>query len=366
MTSDPHGFNRANERRQSEELSAPESNPPQSNAAQSGSDRPETSGPDAEATRLSAETPGTDTSGATAPGTISETDVPPSALHPPEHMGPAADTIPSAAPWQAHYSPSEWQGRPIAIQPDLDVPWGAKEIALLVVYGVLLILVATLIISLALWAAGVTHEFGPRGPRETSIFLLVNQPILFAGILLYLYWRIHLRYGEPFWRTLQWKPLTPINMPPWAAYLSCIGGGCAMAVAVEAASQHLGKNVNMPIETFFKTRDTALILMVMSVVLAPLFEETVFRGFLYPVLARAWGMAGGIVATGIVFGLMHSQQLGGSKSHIALLILVGITLTWVRAGTRSVLASFLVHISYNGFLTAGFIASGAFRHLPPR
>ncbi len=139
-----------------------------------------------------------------------------------------------------------------------------------------------------------------------------------------------------------------------------------MAVAVEAASQHLGKNVNMPIETFFKTRDTALILMVMSVVLAPLFEETVFRGFLYPVLARAWGMAGGIVATGIVFGLMHSQQLGGSKSHIALLILVGITLTWVRAGTRSVLASFLVHISYNGFLTAGFIASGAFRHLPPR
>jgi membrane protease YdiL (CAAX protease family) len=271
----------------------------------------------------------------------------------------------SPPPWRTE-PPASWRDQPPAVPPDLRVPWGAREVVLFLLFAALLILVATLAVSLGLRALGVTHGFGPRGPRETSIFLLANQAILFAGIMLYLYWRIHWRYGAPFWSTLQWKPLEPLRAPRWLAYLGCVGGGCTLAVVIEAASQHLGKNANMPIETFFKTRDTALVLLVMSVLMAPLLEETIFRGLLYPVLARAWGIAWGIVVTGILFGLMHSQQLGGSKAHVALLILVGITLTWVRAGTRSVLASFLVHISYNGFLTAGFIASGAFRHLPPR
>ena len=32
-----------------------------------------------------------------------------------------------------------------------------------------------------------------------------------------------------------------------------------------------------------------------AVVLAPLFEETIFRGALLPVLAKRWGTAGGVV-----------------------------------------------------------------------
>jgi hypothetical protein len=309
----------------------------------------------------------------------SKSDEPSEAIaSPPEDIEPSVATaVPDLAggdsppPQPGEPPPASWPVRdslnqPSAVPPDLRVPWGAREIVLFLLFGVLLILVATLAVSLALRALGITHGFGPRGPRETSIFLLANQAILFAGIMLYLYWRIHSHYLAPFWSALQWKPLEPLRAPRWLAYLGCVGGGCTLALVVEAASQHLGKNANMPIETFFKTRDTAMVLLVMSVLMAPLLEETIFRGLLYPVLARAWGIAWGIVVTGILFGLMHSQQLGGSKAHVALLILVGITLTWVRAGTRSVLASFLVHISYNGFLTAGFIASGALRHLPPR
>jgi membrane protease YdiL (CAAX protease family) len=266
-------------------------------------------------------------------------------------------------------SPMHWRpegGIPAAPPADLRVPWGMKEIVLFLLFVAVLIELTAGGVSLGLMKLGVTHEFLPKAPRETSIFLLVNQAILFAGIMLYLYLRIHFRYRAPFWSTLQWKPLEPLRTPAWLAYLGCVGGGCTLALVIEAASEHLGKGANMPIEAFFKTRDTALVLMLMSVLLAPLLEETIFRGLLYPVLARVWGVAWGVTVTGILFGLMHSYQLGGSKAHVALLILVGITLTWVRAGTRSVLASFLVHISYNGFLTAGFIASGALRHLPPR
>src|SRR5262249_53271008 len=128
--------------------------------------------------------------------------------------------------------------------------------------------------------------------------------------------------------------------------------------------EHLGKTTPMPIEEFFNNPDTALALILMSVFLAPVVEETMFRGFLYPVLARSWGVFSGVLITGTLFGLLHSYQLGGSKAHVALLILVGVILPSVRAASRSVLASWLVHLSYNGFLAAGYFASAGLHHLP--
>jgi len=57
--------------------------------------------------------------------------------------------------------------------------------------------------------------------------------------------------------------------------------------------------------------------------------------------------------------------LWGGWSQIALLVGVGIVLTWVRARTGTVLASFLVHLGYNGLLfTAFVVATGGLRHFP--
>ncbi len=79
-------------------------------------------------------------------------------------------------------------------------------------------------------------------------------------------------------------------------------------------------------------RASALCLFgVLGVLVAPLVEETIFRGFLYPVIARRLGIAAGIAITGTLFGLMHAAQLWGGWGQIALLIFVGVVLTWVRA-----------------------------------
>jgi len=40
---------------------------------------------------------------------------------------------------------------------------------------------------------------------------------------------------------------------------------------------------------------------------------------------------------------------------VALLILVGVVLTWVRARTGTVTASFFVHLGYNGLQLAGYL-----------
>jgi membrane protease YdiL (CAAX protease family) len=112
-------------------------------------------------------------------------------------------------------------------------------------------------------------------------------------------------------------------------------------------------------------RQAALLLMVMSVLLAPFVEETVFRGYIYPVVGRTFGVFTGVVATGTVFGLLHAEQLWGGWFQIALLVVVGIVFTWVRAATRTVFASFLLHISYNSYILLGFLLSAnGFRSLP--
>ena len=105
--------------------------------------------------------------------------------------------------------------------------------------------------------------------------------------------------------------------------------------------------------------------MLMGVLIAPLVEETIFRGYVYPVVARSFGIRAGIVITGTMFGLLHAPQLWGGWGQIALLILVGIMFTAARAVSRTVLASYLLHVSYNSFLFIAFlVASHGLRHLP--
>ena len=115
----------------------------------------------------------------------------------------------------------------------------------------------------------------------------------------------------------------------------------------------------------FPVWGVATVLGAFGIVVAPFVEEVVFRGYLYPVLARAWGTSAGILATALLFAAIHAQQLWGGWAQIALILLVGLILTYVRARNGSVLASYLVHLSYNltVFLLI-WVATDFFRKLP--
>jgi len=121
---------------------------------------------------------------------------------------------------------------------------------------------------------------------------------------------------------------------------------------------------NLPIDRFFENAQQATIMSVFAVTVAPLMEELFFRGFLYPVLARRIGMVASILVTSVAFGLLHGDQLKFSWAAVLIIFLVGVALTTVRALTKSVAASFLLHVGYNGTLSVLlFVATGGFRHL---
>jgi membrane protease YdiL (CAAX protease family) len=164
--------------------------------------------------------------------------------------------------------------------------------------------------------------------------------------------------------------------------------GITVSFIVLAISSLITTPKAIPIDEFFRTPGDAWLVSAFGILLAPLFEEILFRGFLLPGFAIAYdwlslpripaareqwnstntltfpALVFSAVLTSILFALMHAVQTGFTWPVLVLLFLVSLLLTAVRLRLRSVLASTLVHASYNfAIFLSLFIATGGFRHL---
>ena len=90
-----------------------------------------------------------------------------------------------------------------------------------------------------------------------------------------------------------------------------------------------------------------------AVVLAPLFEETIFRGALLPVAARKLGAAGGILLSGAVFAVAHL-----SLGELLPLLVLGIGLGWVRWSGGRLGSCVLMHALWNALTFANLVVLG--------
>lgn len=254
---------------------------------------------------------------------------------------------------------------PEPVPDDLRVPWGWVEVLLLAAIGLLGTFAVSLVLIFGAGALGVNVMKLRSSTSQQSVFLILNQVVISIILLLYLAAQMRIRFHAPFWRTIGWRSFDTGAAPRPLAYLGYVFSGFFLALLVQLASAAVGTKAKLPIEVFFQDRRSALLLMLMGVLVAPVVEETIFRGYLYPVVARSFGVIIGIFATGILFGLLHAPQLKGGWGQIALLMVVGIVFTYARSAKKSVLASYLLHVSYNSFLFFEFIiASSGFRHLP--
>jgi hypothetical protein len=155
---------------------------------------------------------------------------------------------------------------------------------------------------------------------------------------------------------LQW------NWPRrWPAFL---GYGVVLSITLQLVAHLLPMPKTLPIDEFFQTPREAWLLSIFGITFAPLLEELFFRGFLYPVLARSFSVATAIVVTGLAFGAIHGAQLKYSWGPVLVIVLVGIVLTAVRAASKSVASTFLMHVGYNtSLMVAMFVGTDGFRHL---
>lgn len=241
---------------------------------------------------------------------------------------------------------------------DLLVPWGWLEVALLVILGVIASVVVTwgmAQIAVRLFGANPDEVFGTTMSTVKSVVVLISQAMLDGLAILYLYLMLLARTHAPFWQSIGWREMLPGGGKIRDSALQFLAGGALLAIVVSFVGGFLNSKESLPIEELLKARVSIVLFGILGVLVAPLVEETIFRGFLYPVIARRLGIAAGIAITGSLFGLMHAAQLWGGWGQIALLIFVGVLLTWVRARTGTVAASYFVHLGYNGLQLVGYL-----------
>jgi len=215
-------------------------------------------------------------------------------------------------------------------------------------YHDLVLFLSAVLPSLALSAAllRVTLIVVPKLLSSDAARTLVFQSFMYVFLVGSLYLVIVWRYGSPFWRALGWTFEIPYGWllmaagPVLTILLSVLG------VLLRAPSD------SSQIEVLIKSRASLAAVMLFGVVLAPIFEEMLFRGFLLPLLARSMGPWPGIFLTALPFGLLHGAQNRWAWQPIVLIGLAGVVFGYVRYKTKSTTSAFVMHSAYNatGFL----------------
>ena len=97
-------------------------------------------------------------------------------------------------------------------------------------------------------------------------------------------------------------------------------------------------------------------LILLAVVLAPVFEEVLFRGIALPWLARRTGMPAAVVLVSLVFAAMHGYLF---QTIPLFLIAAAFSLAYIRTG--NLLVPVVMHAVFNGVNTAMLVVlqSGA-------
>ncbi len=188
-------------------------------------------------------------------------------------------------------------------------------------------------------------------PIQLAVYLIV------VGFMAFLAW---VRHRTSLGHAIRW------NLPGRRQALYALAGGAGLAVFSDLAEVVFQRWIpkSLPITEFFQDRASALLLAGFGVLIAPLVEEMLFRGFLYPALSRWTGVVPAVVVTSAGFALLHGSQLAYSLVPLLLIFTVGVVLTITRAVTKSVATSVLVHMAYNcTIFTQVYIGTQGFRHM---
>lgn len=224
--------------------------------------------------------------------------------------------------------------REISALPEREPFWGYGDLALFVGAALPALVLAVVLLRFAslVW---------PRVLGAANAKTLAVQVLAYLFLLAALYAVVAWKYHKPFWASLGWGRAVPNVFPLLAA-------GPVLAIGLASLGVALGLPAEpSQIEFLITSRAWLVVWMLVGVLLAPMFEETVFRGFLLPLFARGVGPWLGIIMTAIPFGLLHGAQNHWAWQPVVLIGLAGAAFGWVRQKTGSTAAAFLLHAAYN-------------------
>jgi len=223
--------------------------------------------------------------------------------------------------------------------------WGFEDLALFL--GALL---PAFLGGMVLVRAG--RLLAPQTFASEAVQALVFQSTIYAVLALALYLLLAVRYGRPLWRSLGW---TLRFRGAWF-YL---GVAPVLALTVSAVAALLrAPDVPTPVESLITSRGSLVAVLIFAALAGPVFEELVFRGSLYPLLAATLGAWPGIGLTALAFALLHGPEYQWSWQHVMAVGVAGVAFGAARYRTGSTAAAALMHIGYNATYVVGYLIAG--------
>lgn len=194
--------------------------------------------------------------------------------------------------------------------------------------------------------------------HQSDAFLIVPVQAISYALLLILLYALVRRRNLPFWSSLAVRPL------PAGHAATAVVAGILLAMLIQLANAIVPPPEPLALDRLFSSRAAAQLIMAASLLLAPLVEEIVFRGYIYGLLERVGGTAAAVLASGLLFGSIHFPQLWPGYFQMLLLCVVGLVFSLTRAQTGNTTASIVLHFGYNATISVLFMLSPAFRALP--
>ena len=88
--------------------------------------------------------------------------------------------------------------------------------------------------------------------------------------------------------------------------------------------------------------EVGLIVLLHTLISAPIVEEWVLRGLVYDRMRKGMPVIAAMLISSVLFGLLHGNLVWAAYAAV-----LGMVLAWVFERTRSLLASILLHFSFN-------------------
>jgi membrane protease YdiL (CAAX protease family) len=199
-------------------------------------------------------------------------------------------------------------------------------------------------------APGATASELTDNPRFFTFANMTQELLLLGAVVLWI-------------RVVNHGPLAALGLPPrrpqvdlgvgvLAGVCMVFGAGLVLAIVRAIAEAIAGHSIANPDQVPDTVSGALLALSgVVVVVLAPVAEETFFRGFLYKGLRRRFSPWPAATISGFWFGVVH---FSGVRFLLIIpsLIVVGIVLAMVYERRQSLLASIATHVTFNliGFI----------------
>ncbi len=238
--------------------------------------------------------------------------------------------------------PGEWPGDAAAVEPAADRPlWG---LALPIQILVLMVTGQAVVVELLVWSGAIPpiQSGGPDLDSSPSSSLLgIPVAATYAALLLLVRAVARRRFQAPVRALPGFAPAT------WPARWLGLATGVGLYLVNLAFSAVVDVGVEKTeIGQSIQSMTDLALLVIPVCVLAPVFEEVLFRGLFFHPLEKH-GRAVAIWITAVAFGTIHLLPYWKAPLAVLPVFLVGLANGWLRARSGSIEPCIASHAAFN-------------------